>query len=209
MITLQNKSIEILPSSRSRKFKSVEELQLESFDDFVEAEVDKAEIEKEIIAARLKGAPVLTLARQYEVEPLEIFELEEAYWSKVDKPSPHAMFLKQLTRLEEMIDALWDSAKLTGNPKVVEQVISAINSISDIAGLKKTRIEAEIRVIEEREVVLVQSFVEAVLANFLELLAKEVPEVRPVVEKNYLDWLVQATKDPTQVISSETAKIEM
>lgn len=209
MINLQKKSIEILPSSRSKKFKSVEELQLESFDDFEEEPLDRKELEKEIIAARLKGTPVLSLARQYEIEPLEIFELEEEYWAKVDKPSPHAMFLKQLTRLEEMIDALWDSAKLTGNPKVVEQVISAINSISEIAGLKKTRIEAEIRVIEEREIVLVQSFVEAVLANFLELLAKEVPEIRPAVEKNYLDWLVQATKDPTRVISSETATIEM
>lgn len=161
------------------------------------------------ISMLVRGKSREQVAEKLSMTPAEVFRIEEAYYSAQEMLSEHAMLMKQLARLEMVIDVLFDRVTQSTfdlNPDFVKHLLSAIDSVSDLAGLKKQKIQAEVRVINERQVPIVINYVDFVTNHVLDkvrpyLTGEGVKELTD--RKN--DWLSEATTLGANIIDEPTA----
>ena len=168
-----------------------------------------------VINALVKGGTRGDVAHQAGLSEAQVFRIEEEYYTGQAMLSEHARLMKQLARLDRilgMLDARVQSALLANpdaDPKYFEALLKAIDQVSDLMGLKKTRIQTEVRVIEERQVEVIVSFtrsvveaMEARLRPMLTIAGREELEARRE------EWLAQATAASAQILEA-TAPMEL
>ena len=153
-----------------------------------------------VIRALLRGKPRSEVAERFQLSEAEVFRIEEDYYSSQESLSEHAQLMKQLTRLEKLLDALWDS--------VVENPLATIEAVSDLAGLKKTKVEAEIKLIQQQQIPIIVAFVESVQNNMEQhlfpLLTKR---GQKQLEAHREEWLADATSSSASIL--EEPKTDM
>lgn len=159
-----------------------------------------------IIEQRLRGKTHTELCERFNVDEETIRRVEEEYYASQKSLSEHAMLMKQLTRLDMLLDVLYEN--ILGdhydlNPDFVKHALAVISEISDLAGLKKQRLVAEVKIIEQQQVPLVISFndrvVEAMLAKMQPLLTEQ--GVREL-EAHRTEWLSESVKGAAEILDT-------
>nr|DAV97380.1 MAG TPA: hypothetical protein [Caudoviricetes sp.] len=179
-----------------------------------EEQVDEAK-RNLVVNALLKGGTRGDVAHQAGLSEAQVFRIEEEYYTGQAMLSEHARLMKQLARLDRilgMLDARVQSALLANpdaDPKYFEALLKAIDQVSDLMGLKKTRIQTEVRVIEERQVNIIVAFtrsvVEAMEAHLRPMLTMA---GREQLEAKREEWLAQATQASAEILEA-TAPMEL
>lgn len=110
--------------------------------------------------------------------------IEQTYYDGRELLDERAQTIKQMDRLDKLLDIAldqvlaWGVADEKGNfGSNLTAMTGLIREISELAGLKKKRVETEIRVIEEKQADLVVLFVGGVLDDF-------VTKITPLLTKN-------------------------
>lgn len=162
-----------------------------------------------VIRALLRGKPRSEVAERFQLSEAEVFRIEEDYYSSQASLSEHAQLMKQLTRLEKLLDALWDSVvenPLATNPDNVKTALATIEAVSDLAGLKKTKVEAEIKLIQQQQIPVIVAFVESVQNNMEQhlfpLLTKR---GQKQLEAHREEWLADATSSSASILEEPKA----
>ena len=190
---------------------SIEDLEVEAPE---QAERDPDRLRRSMaIDLLVRGKSRNYVANKLGLSEFEVFRIEEDYYASQARLSEHAMLMKQIERLETVIDALYD--RVVGDvwdldPKVVEQMLKSIDMISELMGLKKQRVEAEVRVIQEQQVPIIISYVDFVEKQMMD-------KIRPLLtkagqrqlEKKYDDWFSEATTMGAEIIDVPTAKMTL
>lgn len=190
---------------------SIEDLEVEEPE---QAERDPDRLRRSMaIDLLVRGKSRNYVANKLGLSEFEVFRIEEDYYASQARLSEHAMLMKQIERLETVIDALYD--RVVGDvwdldPKIVEQMLKSIDMISELMGLKKQRVEAEVRVIQEQQVPIIISYVDFVEKQMMD-------RIRPLLtkagqrqlEKKYDDWFSEATTMGAEIIDVPTAKMTL
>ena len=160
-----------------------------------------------------RGRPRRQIANQLNMTEAEVFRIEEDYFASQEVLSEPAQLAKQMERLGIVLDKLWslvvdNSYQL--DAKLVEQLLKTIDLTSDLAGLKKTRMEAEVRVIQERQVPVIINFIDRVQTQMEEHLTPLLTaDGRRMLESHRDEWLSEATAASVGELRGETTVIEM
>ena len=160
-----------------------------------------------------RGRPRRQIANQLNMTEAEVFRIEEDYFASQEVLSEPAQLAKQMERLGIILDKLWsividNSYQL--DAKLVEQLLRTIDMTSDLAGLKKTRMQAEVRVIQERQVPVIVNFIDRVQTQMEGHLAPLLTEDgRRMLEAHRDEWLSEATAASAGELRGETTVIEM
>ena len=140
----------------------------------------------------------------------ELFEIEQEYYDDRDMLDERAQTIKQLDRLDAILDMAWTQVAAYGLANEhgdfganLNAFTNVIREISDLAGLKKQRVETEIRIIEEQQINIIVSYVSMVLDEF-------VTKITPYLTKNgqkqleahRRDWYAEAVDTQAQVLES-------
>ena len=163
---------------------------------------------KLIIEQRARGKTYAELVERFKVDEETIHRIEEEYYSSQQSLSEHAMLMKQLSRLDMLLDVLYERVlgdQYDLNPDFLKHALAVISEISDLAGLKKQRIAAEIKIIEQQQVPLIVSFndrvVESMLARVQPLLTKR---GALELETKKTEWMSESVKDAAEILDSTT-----
>ena len=160
-----------------------------------------------------RGRPRRQIANQLNMTEAEVFRIEEDYFASQEVLSEPAQLAKQMERLGIVLDKLWslvvdNSYQL--DAKLVEQLLKTIDLTSDLAGLKKTRMEAEVRVIQERQVPVIINFIDRVQTQMEEHLTPLLTaDGRRMLESHRDEWLSEATAASVGELRGGTTVIEM
>lgn len=168
-----------------------------------------------VINALLKGGTRGDVAHQAGLSEAQVFRIEEEYYTGQAMLSEHARLMKQMARLDRvlgMLDARVQSALIANpdsDPKYFDSILKAIDQVSELMGLKKTRIQTEVRVIETRQVEVVVAFTRSVV-EAMEARLRPMLTVagREELEANRETWLAQATQASAEILEA-TAPMEL
>lgn len=161
----------------------------------------------------LKGKSRTAVADRLNLSEAEVFKIEEEYYASQEQLSEHAMLMKQIARLEKVMDTLYDMALdsyTEVDAKLVEQLLKSIDLVSELAGLKKQKVEAEVRLIAEQQVPIIINYVDYVQSAMMEhitpLLTKR---GQRQLEAHRDEWLAEATTKGAEIIDAPTVTMKM
>ena len=161
----------------------------------------------------LRGKPRSEVADKFQLSEVEVFRIEEEYYSSQESLSEHAMLMKQLTRMEKLLDALWDMVvenPMSANPDNIKTTLATLEAISDLAGLKKTKVEAEIKLIQQQQIPIIVSFVEAVQSNMEQRLYPLLTKRgQKQLEAHREEWLADATSVSAAILEEPKADMSL
>lgn len=160
----------------------------------------------------LRGKSREEIANKLSITPAEVFRIEEAYYRDTEQLDEHALLLKQMRRMEIILDALWDQIVDRENgvamdPDDLKGALALIAEMNDLLGLKTTKVQAEVKVIQEQQTQLIFAYVQEVLRVYTEHLTqyltakgkRELPERQQA-------WIMDATQQPIKMLDA-TAEI--
>ncbi len=160
----------------------------------------------------LRGKSRSHVADRLGVSEAEVFQIESEYYNSQEMLGEHAMLLKQLTRLETLLDAMWDQV-MSGyvqDPKQYESTLSVLKEISDLAGLKKTRVQTEVRLIQEQQVPVIVNYVGAVVQNLEKHLSPLLTKKgRLELTAHREEWVAQAAQESAELLEAPTVTTSM
>lgn len=172
-----------------------------------------SETDSEEVAAVKRGLAVKELLRgksrddvaaHYGFSTAEMFRIEEDYYKALQPLDEHALLMKQLTRLETVLDAVWDQVMDRSgfvDPDDLKGILAVITEISDLAGLKKQRVSAEVKIIQDQQVDMVAAYVEQVLNAYTEQLFDYLTvKGKRALEGHQDEWIAEAVAKPVQVL---------
>ena len=166
-----------------------------------------------IIRDLLRGRSRSDVASKIQMSEVEALRTEEEYYSSQESLSEHAMLMKQLTRMEKLLDALWDMVienPLAADPDNIKTALATIDTISDLAGLKKTKVEAEIKLIQQQQIPVIVSFVEAVQSNMEQRLYPLLTKRgQKQLEAHREEWLADATSVSAGILEEPKADMSL
>lgn len=166
-----------------------------------------------VIRSLLRGKPRSEVADRFQMSEVEVFRIEEEYYSSQESLSEHAMLMKQLTRMEKLLDALWDMVvenPMLANPDNIKTTLATLEAISDLAGLKKTKVEAEIKLIQQQQIPVIVSFVEAVQSNMEQRLYPLLTKRgQKQLEAHREEWLADATTVSANILEEPKADMKL
>lgn len=144
----------------------------------------------------------------------ELFVIEQAYYDNRQELSPRNMRIKQLDRLDALIDMAYSQIEMFGLADEkgnwganLQAVLAVLREISEVANLKRQTVTHEIRVIEEKQVGIMLSFTTQVLEEYTALVYPHLSaEARKALETNKADWFSQAVSKPAALLE---ATVEM
>ena len=144
----------------------------------------------------------------------ELFVIEQAYYDNRQELSPRNMRIKQLDRLDALIDMAYSQIEMFGLADEkgnwganLQAVLAVLREISEVANLKRQTVTHEIRVIEEKQVTIMLSFTTQVLEEYTALVYPHLSaEARKALETNKADWFSQAVSKPAALLE---ATVEM
>ena len=106
----------------------------------------------------------------------ELFIIEQAYYDSRQELSPRNMRIKQLDRLDALVDMAYSQIETFGLADDkgnwganLQGLLAVLREISEVANLKRQTVTHEIRVIEEKQVAVMLSFTNQVLEEYTAL----------------------------------------
>ena len=143
----------------------------------------------------------------------ELFVIEQSYYDSRQELSPRNMRIKQLDRLDALVDMAYSQIEMfgladeKGNWGQNLQAVLAVREISEVANLKRQMVTHEIRVIEEKQVAIMMSFTNQVLEEYTALMYPHLSaKAKKALETNKADWFSQAVNKPAALLE---ATVEM
>lgn len=158
----------------------------------------------------LRGKSRAYVADRLGVSEAEVFQIESEHYNSQEMLGEHAMLLKQLTRLETLLDAMWDQVMegYVQDPKHFEAALSVLKEISELAGLKKTRVQTEIRLIQEQQVPIIVNYVGAVVQNLEKHISPLLTKKgRLELTAHRDEWVAQAAQESADLLEAPTTEI--
>lgn len=144
----------------------------------------------------------------------ELFVIEQAYYDNRQELSPRNMRIKQLDRLDALVDMAYSQIEMFGLADEkgnwggnLQGLLAVLREISEVANLKRQTVTHEIRVIEEKQVEIMLSFTNQVLEEYTSLVYPHLSAgARKALETNKADWFSQAVSKPAALLE---ATVEM
>lgn len=144
----------------------------------------------------------------------ELFIIEQSYYDSRQELSPRNMRIKQLDRLDALVDMAYSQIEMFGLAdekgnwgQNLQAVLAVLREISEVANLKRQTMTHEIRVIEEKQVSVMVSYTNQVLEEFTALMYPHLaPKAKKMLETNKADWFAQAVSKPAALLE---ATVEM
>lgn len=144
----------------------------------------------------------------------ELFVIEQAYYDSRQELSPRNMRIKQLDRLDALVDMAYSQIEMFGLAdekgnwgQNLQAILAVLREISEVANLKRQEVVHEIRVIEEKQVSVMVSYTNQVLEEFTALMYPHLaPKTKKMLEMNKADWFAQAVSKPAALLE---ATVEM
>lgn len=141
----------------------------------------------------------------------QVADIEEMHFGSIKPLSEQAMFAKQLMRLEILLDKAYEQTlDRYGSAEDFAATLSIIKEISDLVGLKKTRLQAEVRVINERQVPIIVNYTQAVVTDMLNHVQPLLTESGALeLEARRDEWFATAAQKSAKDLEKETATLTM
>lgn len=144
----------------------------------------------------------------------ELFVIEQSYYDSRQELSPRNMRIKQLDRLDALVDMAYSQIEMFGLAdekgnwgQNLQSVLAVLREISEVANLKRQTVTHEIRVIEEKQVAIMMSFTNQVLEEYTALVYPHLSaKAKKALETNKADWFSQAVNKPAALLE---ATVEM
>lgn len=144
----------------------------------------------------------------------ELFIIEQAYYDGRQELSPRNMRIKQLDRLDALVDMAYSQIETFGLADDkgnwganLQGILAVLREISEVANLKRQTVTHEIRVIEEKQVAVMLSFTNQVLEEYTALVYPHLStEAKRALETNKAAWFSQAVSKPAALLE---ATVEM
>lgn len=144
----------------------------------------------------------------------ELFIVEQGYYDSRQELSPRNMRIKQLDRLDALVDMAYSQIEMFGLADDkgnwggnLQGLLAVLREISEVANLKRQTVTHEIRVIEEKQVAVMLSFTNQVLEEYTALVYPHLSaEAKRALETNKADWFAQAVTKPAALLE---ATVEM
>lgn len=144
----------------------------------------------------------------------ELFVIEQSYYDSRQELSPRNMRIKQLDRLDALVDMAYSQIEMFGLAdekgnwgQNLQAVLAVLREISEVANLKRQTVTHEIRVIEEKQVNIMMSFTNQVLEEYTALMYPHLSaKAKKALETNKADWFSQAVSKPAALLE---ATVEM
>lgn len=145
----------------------------------------------------------------------ELFVIEQSYYDSRQELSPRNMRIKQLDRLDALVDMAYSQIEMFGLAdekgnwgQNLQAVLAVLREISEVANLKRQTVTHEIRVIEEKQVNIMMSFTNQVLEEYTALMYPHLSAgARKALETNKADWFSQAVSKPAALLEA-TVEVE-
>ena len=145
----------------------------------------------------------------------ELFIIEQSYYDSRQELSPRNMRIKQLDRLDALVDMAYSQIEMFGLAdekgnwgQNLQAVLAVLREISEVANLKRQTVTHEIRVIEEKQVSVMVSYTNQVLEEFTALMYPHLaPKAKKMLETNKADWVAQAVSKPAALLEA-TVELE-
>lgn len=161
------------------------------------------------INERARGRSWQQIAEKYDKSPDEVYADYMAHMEKSRAYTESEYRMLQLTRLEKMIDALWELGVEGGSVEHISKMLPIVQEISKLLALHKPKVEAEIRIIEEKQLHLIVDYIDAVTDTVRTQVLETVTakRTRQQIEEKWEEWVAEASRKPLQQL--ETATIEV
>lgn len=145
----------------------------------------------------------------------ELFVIEQSYYDSRQELSPRNMRIKQLDRLDALVDMAYSQIEMFGLAdekgnwgQNLQAVLAVLREISEVANLKRQTVTHEIRVIEEKQVNIMMSFTNQVLEEYTALMYPHLSsKAKKALETNKADWFSQAVNKPAALLEA-TVEVE-
>ena len=145
----------------------------------------------------------------------ELFVIEQTYYDSRQELSPRNMRIKQLDRLDALVDMAYSQIEVFGLAdekgnwgQNLQAVLAVLREISEVANLKRQTVTHEIRVIEEKQVNIMLSFTNQVLEEYTALMYPHLSaKAKKALETNKADWFSQAVNKPAALLEA-TVEVE-
>lgn len=145
----------------------------------------------------------------------ELFVIEQSYYDSRQELSPRNMRIKQLDRLDALVDTAYSQIEMFGLAdekgnwgQNLQAVLAVLREISEVANLKRQTVTHEIRVIEEKQVNIMLSFTNQVLEEYTALMYPHLSaKAKKALETNKADWFSQAVNKPAALLEA-TVEVE-
>lgn len=145
----------------------------------------------------------------------ELFVIEQTYYDSRQELSPRNMRIKQLDRLDALVDMAYSQIEMFGLAdekgnwgQNLQAVLAVLREISEVANLKRQTVTHEIRVIEEKQVNIMLSFTNQVLEEYTALMYPHLSaKAKKALETNKADWFSQAVSKPAALLEA-TVEVE-
>lgn len=145
----------------------------------------------------------------------ELFVIEQSYYDSRQELSPRNMRIKQLDRLDALVDMAYSQIEMFGLAdekgnwgQNLQAVLAVLREISEVANLKRQMVTHEIRVIEEKQVNIMLSFTNQVLEEYTALMYPHLSaKAKKALETNKADWFSQAVNKPAALLEA-TVEVE-
>lgn len=145
----------------------------------------------------------------------ELFVIEQSYYDSRQELSPRNMRIKQLDRLDALVDMAYSQIEMFGLAdekgnwgQNLQAVLAVLREISEVANLKRQTVTHEIRVIEEKQVNIMMSFTNQVLEEYTALMYPHLSaKAKRALETNKADWFAQAVNKPAALLEA-TVEVE-
>lgn len=145
----------------------------------------------------------------------ELFVIEQSYYDSRQELSPRNMRIKQLDRLDALVDMAYSQIEMFGLAdekgnwgQNLQAVLAILREISEVANLKRQTVTHEIRVIEEKQVNVMLSFTNQVLEEYTALMYPHLSaKAKKALETNKADWFSQAVNKPAALLEA-TVEVE-
>lgn len=145
----------------------------------------------------------------------ELFVIEQSYYDSRQELSPRNMRIKQLDRLDALVDMAYSQIEMFGLAdekgnwgQNLQAVLAVLREISEVANLKRQTVTHEIRVIEEKQVNIMLSFTNQVLEEYTALMYPHLSAgAKKALEVNKADWFAQAVSKPAALLEA-TVEVE-
>nr|DAV60855.1 MAG TPA: hypothetical protein [Caudoviricetes sp.] len=145
----------------------------------------------------------------------ELFVIEQSYYDSRQELSPRNMRIKQLDRLDALVDMAYSQIEMFGLAdekgnwgQNLQAVLAVLREISEVANLKRQTVTHEIRVIEEKQVNIMLSFTNQVLEEYTAIMYPHLSAgAKKALEVNKADWFAQAVNKPAALLEA-TVEVE-
>lgn len=161
---------------------------------------------------RLKGRSLAQVADRTGLSEREVHKAELEYYESQESLSEHAMLLKQLARLDHLLSLLWDrvETQFVENPDEYRNILEVIKEISELAGLRKQRLQAEVQVIQNDQVPLIKAYVAGVMNAYeKQLLPLMTKKGVAQLESHREEWLSEAASEGVSSLTEKTVPLKM